>query len=566
MASKKISELTSATTPLTGVELMEVVQGGTNKKVPVSEIAGASREFNRAFDTELLFDKNEIEYQPEELSGNLSFTLASSGHLENQFSSIISSVIFDGTQSVNFGSGIVPFGITNGGIPDAGTYYIMFLYWNGIALAHFMTPSVEVATGLQLLAPPNLVAVADGQTAIDLTWDDVDNEESYLIEWSTTGTGGWSVLSTPAAGDTSDTHTGLSAGDTRFYRIKAIGDGINFLDSPYSTASATTEDAGDVTAPTFTWYPLNGTSVHYVNEAIVITANEGIRNADGSAITDANVASVVTLKQTNSGGANIAFTATINASKTVITVRPAPSLGQSQLVYVAVHDVEDVNGNEIASPISITFTTTDYTLFNGSTSRITNGDILDSVFTANDTNFWLEISLMDPVLSGTKMLINKFLTPVFHQCFYLAYVGTDVYFVYYMVGADNPWRGVKWTGVLAGLSPGDFKMVLKYNGAIDTNNGLDRAVLEIDDVVQGSKTLNAFDGVLTGTLRNSNSYLAMGISTNTDGTPASASFYAGGAKGFIVRSNSGATVEVNIPDIATGIDVSGNARHGTWSQ
>lgn len=186
--------------------------------------------------------------------------------------------------------------------------------------------------------------------------------------------------------------------------------------------------------------------------------------------------------------------------------------------------------------------------------------------TANDTNFWLEISLMDPVLSGTKMLINKFLTPVFHQCFYLAYVGTDVYFVYYMVGGDSPWRGIKWTGVLAGLSPGDFKMVLKYNGAIDTNNGLDRAVLEIDDVVQGSKTLNAFDGVLTGTLRSSDSYLAMGIATNTDGTPASANFYAGGAKGFIVRSNSGATVEVNIPDIATGIDVSGNARHGTWSQ
>lgn len=101
-----------------------------------------TREFNRTFALELLFDNNEIEYQAHELSGNISFTLAGSGHLTSQFTSIITSIIFHGTESINFGPGIIPFGITNGGIPDAGTYYIMFLYWNGICLAHFMTPSV----------------------------------------------------------------------------------------------------------------------------------------------------------------------------------------------------------------------------------------------------------------------------------------------------------------------------------------------------------------------------------------------------------------------------------------
>lgn len=40
--SKKISELTAATTPLAGTELVEVVQSSTSKKVAVSDLAGAS--------------------------------------------------------------------------------------------------------------------------------------------------------------------------------------------------------------------------------------------------------------------------------------------------------------------------------------------------------------------------------------------------------------------------------------------------------------------------------------------------------------------------------------------
>lgn len=38
--TKKISELTAATTPLAGTELIEIVQSGTSKKVPVSNIGG----------------------------------------------------------------------------------------------------------------------------------------------------------------------------------------------------------------------------------------------------------------------------------------------------------------------------------------------------------------------------------------------------------------------------------------------------------------------------------------------------------------------------------------------
>lgn len=40
--SKKISDLTSATTPLAGTELVEIVQGGTSKKVAASYLVGAA--------------------------------------------------------------------------------------------------------------------------------------------------------------------------------------------------------------------------------------------------------------------------------------------------------------------------------------------------------------------------------------------------------------------------------------------------------------------------------------------------------------------------------------------
>jgi len=47
MANKKISELTSATTPLAGTEEVAIVQGGTTKKVAVSEFGGGGTSLRR---------------------------------------------------------------------------------------------------------------------------------------------------------------------------------------------------------------------------------------------------------------------------------------------------------------------------------------------------------------------------------------------------------------------------------------------------------------------------------------------------------------------------------------
>ncbi len=92
-----------------------------------------------------------------------------------------------------------------------------------------------------LLAPADFTATASGQTDIDLTWTDGLNEVNYVIEVSNTGVGGWSVLTSPTADSTFYTHSGLTASTTRYYRIRAIADGVTNSNSLYATANATTD-------------------------------------------------------------------------------------------------------------------------------------------------------------------------------------------------------------------------------------------------------------------------------------------------------------------------------------
>lgn len=563
MADQKISEL-GAAGALDGSELVEVVKAGVNVQSTTQNIAdlnsGITRELNRTFAEELVFDKNEIEYMPKMMDDDINFTVSSEG-LINQFCVLRSQIIADGTHSINLTSDFnFIYGITNGQILEAGTYQIYFLYSNGSVTVSVPGITAEQSGLLQLSTPGNFAAVADGESEIDLSWDDVSNESSYLIEFSLDGITGWTTLSAPASGQTTANQTGLSSGVTRYYRIKAVGDGTTYSDSAYSTASATTESGSDLDAPEFTFLPASGNTVWPVNSPIILTADEAIRNTDGSEITNANVANRITLKQTNSGGANIAFTATIDGAKQIITITPTPQYGENQLVYVAINNVEDVNGNEVTVAISSTFTTTDYTLFNGTSNRLRFGDILDSVFAAADTNFWLEITLNNATLAGTRRLITKNDSTGNQRAFALYYINSDVYFAWYRLGTASGIIVIKWAGA---LTTGEHELVMKYDGSIDTNGGLDRCILEVDGVVQ-SKVLDQGDPLLLANINNSTAQLAIGMDINSAGTPVGSVWYSGEAKDFIVRSTAGSVVEINVPNLATGVDTSGNGRNGTF--
>ena len=94
---------------------------------------------------------------------------------------------------------------------------------------------------------------------------------------------------------------------------------------------------------------------------------------------DANgVGSLITLRLNNTYGTNIAFYATIDTNKTVITIDPTNNLPQSQAVYVAIGStVEDAADNSITAA-NATFTTTmDPSLeafypFNGNANDLTS--------------------------------------------------------------------------------------------------------------------------------------------------------------------------------------------------
>lgn len=110
----------------------------------------------------------------------------------------------------------------------------------------------------------------------------------------------------------------------------------------------------DTAAPTATFSPLNGATDVAVDANITITFNEAIRLVNDSALTDSNVDALITLKDTNSSGSNIAFDATISGN--VITVNPSSDFSVSQQVYVAIGTtVEDVSDNAYAGG-SATFT------------------------------------------------------------------------------------------------------------------------------------------------------------------------------------------------------------------
>jgi hypothetical protein len=104
----------------------------------------------------------------------------------------------------------------------------------------------SVPTPVAPAAPTNLAAQAVAATQINLSWtDNSTNETGFVIERSTTGTGGWVEIATKSADAT--THfdaSGLSPGTQYFYRVRAVN-GVGA--SAYSNVvSATTQ----LTTPT----------------------------------------------------------------------------------------------------------------------------------------------------------------------------------------------------------------------------------------------------------------------------------------------------------------------------
>ena len=137
----------------------------------------------------------------------------------------------------------------------------------------------------------------------------------------------------------------------------AIHDVEDVFDHALASESITFT-TGDGTPPVITFNPLDDALNIPVISNIVISFDEAIRNVNDSEITDANVAALIDLKLTNAGGADVPFTATINAGKTAITIDPTTDLNPDQVYYVRIDPVENTY-NRASISHNINFTTTD---------------------------------------------------------------------------------------------------------------------------------------------------------------------------------------------------------------
>ena len=97
-------------------------------------------------------------------------------------------------------------------------------------------------------APTGLAAAATGIDTIRLSWTDTsNNERAFVVERSATTSGAYVSIASVGANVTVYADSGLEAGTTYFYRVRARGDGGA---SAYSNeASATTSPPGAPAAP-----------------------------------------------------------------------------------------------------------------------------------------------------------------------------------------------------------------------------------------------------------------------------------------------------------------------------
>lgn len=122
-------------------------------------------------------------------------------------------------------------------------------------------------------------------------------------------------------------------------------------------AGTASEITTDTTSPTVTISPANGTTNVALASNVTLTFNEEIRNLNDTPVTNGNVGSLITLKTNNASGADIPFTATIDAANKVITIDPTANFTLGQIIYVAIGaTVEDTFGNAITAT-NATFTT-----------------------------------------------------------------------------------------------------------------------------------------------------------------------------------------------------------------
>jgi len=113
----------------------------------------------------------------------------------------------------------------DGGLAPGTTRYYRVRACNGDGCSDWSSAASATTEVSPPVAPSGLSVSADGEDAIDVTWtDESDNETSFRVQRSADGSS-WSARTTRSANSESWTDTGLSAGETWHYRVRACNAG-----------------------------------------------------------------------------------------------------------------------------------------------------------------------------------------------------------------------------------------------------------------------------------------------------------------------------------------------------
>ena len=116
----------------------------------------------------------------------------------------------------------------------------------------------------------------------------------------------------------------------------------------------TTVPEPDTTPPVAAFYPADSSSGAPVNTNIIITFNEPVRLLDKSEITNDNAAPLFIFKEDEDTGADLGFTASINADRTEIIIDPDIELAFNRHYFIGLKaEIEDYSDNPAAAAHAI---------------------------------------------------------------------------------------------------------------------------------------------------------------------------------------------------------------------
>ena len=219
-------------------------------------------------------------------------------------------------------------------------------------------------------APTALSATAVSSSRIDLSWNDNSADETgFQIEQSSNGGSSFTALATVATGVRTYSHSGLSAGTTRHYRVRAVNASGN---SNYSnTASATT------LAPPAAPSGLTASAASSSQINVSWTDNSG--DETGFSL------------ESSTNGTNYSVLASLGAN---VTSYQHTGLSAGSLVYYRVRAVNS-SGNSAYSSVASATTPSVPAAPSGLTATAVSGSQINVAWTDNSGNesaFDLEVS------------------------------------------------------------------------------------------------------------------------------------------------------------------------------